>query len=42
MVIAEIGPDGKVSLLNSNGWTPVAVDVVGWFPAAGIFHPQSQ
>jgi hypothetical protein len=42
MVIAEIGTDGKVSLLNSNGWTPVVVDVVGWFPAAGIFRPQSQ
>ncbi len=31
MVIAELGPDGKVSLFNSAGLTPVAVDVVGWF-----------
>ena len=33
MVIAELGPDGKVSLFNSNGSTPVVVDVVGWFPS---------
>jgi len=32
LVIAELGPDGKVSLFNSNGLTPVVVDVVGWFP----------
>ena len=31
MVIAQLGSDGKVSLLNSNGLTPVVVDVVGWF-----------
>jgi hypothetical protein len=31
MVIAQLGSDGKVSLLNSNGLTPVIVDVVGWF-----------
>lgn len=31
MVIAELGPDGRVSLLNSAGSTPVVVDVVGWF-----------
>jgi hypothetical protein len=33
MVIAELGPDGKVSLFNSNGSTPVVVDVVGYFPS---------
>ena len=31
MVIAEVGTDGKVSLFNSAGSTPVVVDVVGWF-----------
>ena len=31
MVIAQLGSDGKVVLLNSNGSTPVVVDVVGWF-----------
>jgi len=31
MVIAQLGSDGKVSLLNSNGLTPVVVDIVGWF-----------
>lgn len=31
LVVAEIGADGRVALLNSAGWTPVVVDVVGWF-----------
>jgi len=31
MVIAEVGADGKLSIANSAGSTPVVVDVVGWF-----------
>lgn len=31
MVIAQLGSNGKISLYNSAGSTPVAVDVVGWF-----------
>jgi len=33
MVIAKLGADGKITIYNNEGWTPVVVDVVGWFPS---------
>lgn len=32
LVIAQVGPNGQVSLSNSAGSTDVVVDVIGWFP----------
>jgi hypothetical protein len=32
MVIVKLGSDGKITLFNKSGATPVVVDVVGWFP----------
>jgi len=32
MVIVKLGSGGNISLFNNAGWTPVIVDVVGWFP----------
>jgi len=33
MVIAQVGPDGKIAIKNgASGGAPVIVDVVGWFP----------
>ena len=34
MVIVPLGTDGKISIFNSGGSTHLAVDVLGWFPAA--------
>ncbi len=31
LVVSRLGPDGKVALTNSAGFTHVAVDIVGWF-----------
>jgi subtilisin family serine protease len=33
MVIVKVGTDGKITLHNRDGFTPVLVDVVGWFPS---------
>ena len=32
MVIVKLGTGGKITLYNRDGFTPVLVDVVGWFP----------
>ena len=32
MVIAQVGANGVVSIYNSQGFTDVVVDVLGWFP----------
>ena len=32
MVIVKLGAGGKITLYNRDGFTPVLVDVVGWFP----------
>lgn len=32
MVIVKVGTGGKITLYNNAGFTPVLVDVVGWFP----------
>jgi hypothetical protein len=32
LVIAMVGPDGKVAIYNNAGSVDVVVDVVGWFP----------
>jgi alpha-tubulin suppressor-like RCC1 family protein len=34
LVIAKVGINGQVSLINSNGSTDIVVDVIGWFPAS--------
>lgn len=31
LVVAKVGPDGKVSIYNASGTTHVVVDVVGWY-----------
>jgi subtilisin family serine protease len=33
MVIVKLGTGGKITLYNRDGFTPVLVDVVGWFPS---------
>jgi hypothetical protein len=33
MVIVKVGTGGKITLYNNAGFTPVLVDVVGWFPS---------
>jgi subtilisin family serine protease len=33
MVIVKLGTGGKITLFNRDGFTPVLVDVVGWFPS---------
>jgi subtilisin family serine protease len=33
MVIVKVGTSGKITLYNNAGFTPVLVDVVGWFPS---------
>ena len=33
MVIVKVGSGGKITLHNNAGFTPVLVDVVGWFPS---------
>lgn len=35
LVVAKVGPDGKVSIYNQAGTTHVIFDVVGWFGATG-------
>jgi len=37
LVIAQVGPNGQVSISNSLGSTNVIVDVVGWFPQANQY-----
>jgi hypothetical protein len=37
LVVAKIGTNGKVSMFNSAGSTPVVADVAGWFPASSGF-----
>ncbi|MBA3654144.1 MAG: hypothetical protein H0W70_08115, partial [Actinobacteria bacterium] len=39
LVIAPVGANGKVSVFNKYGNTEVIFDVMGWFPAGGVFHP---
>ncbi|MBR0346647.1 MAG: hypothetical protein IJI03_15460, partial [Rudaea sp.] len=39
LVIAQVGPNGQVSLFNSNGSTHLLADVVAWFPSAGSGPP---
>jgi hypothetical protein len=31
-VIVKVGTGGKITLFNNAGFTPVLVDVVGYFP----------
>jgi len=33
MVIVKLGAGGKITIYNNDGFTPVVVDVVGWFPS---------
>lgn len=35
-VVAQLGPDGAINVVNSDGSTHVIVDVVGWLPATGF------
>ncbi len=35
MVIARVGPDGRIALRNEFGSAHVIVDIVGWFPLTG-------
>ncbi len=37
MVMVGLGANGQISVLNSNGWTQVIIDVSGWF--SGGFNP---
>ncbi len=37
LVIAKVGADGKIAVYNQNGSTQLVVDVVGWFPANGVY-----
>jgi hypothetical protein len=37
LVIAKLGADGTITVYNQNGATHVAVDVIGWFPAHGVY-----
>ncbi|MGH9154146.1 MAG: PKD domain-containing protein, partial [Acidimicrobiales bacterium] len=36
LVLAKVGPDGKVAVYNNAGTTHVVLDVVGWFGAEGV------
>ncbi|HEX3622441.1 MAG TPA: VCBS repeat-containing protein [Acidimicrobiales bacterium] len=36
LVMAKVGPDGKVSIYNNVGTTHVVFDVVGWYGADGV------
>jgi len=37
LVVAKVGTNGKVSMFNSAGATPVVADVAGWFPTSSGF-----
>ena len=40
LVMAKVGPDGRVALYNHSGTAHVVVDVVGWYGAGGqLFRP---
>lgn len=39
MVLVPVGADGTIAVFNSAGATQVIVDVLGWFPDAGVFRP---
>jgi hypothetical protein len=41
LVVAQLGPDGKVNIYNNVGSTDVIADVEGWFAAPAIPSPGS-
>jgi hypothetical protein len=38
MVVTKVSADGKIRIFNNAGFTHIAVDVVGWFPAVSQFR----